>query len=337
MQAMNNQTTYYRTAIHLTMLLALIAGGLVQADKKLGQTGFQFLSVGSDAQAGAMANAVTAIPMNSSSLFYNPASLSRMTGTVDIAVSQNKWFADINHNAISAAFKPLNGRLGVIGFSFIAVDYGMVQGAVIWENEAGYILTDKLYPAAFAIGVGYARSLSDKFSVGGHLKYAGQQLGKSIIPDEDLYTVKKNVAYAYAIDFGTLYRTGFRSLVFGMSVRNFSDEIEFETESFQLPLLFTMGLAIDLMDLMSNTKAGSNLLLSVDAMHPRSYPEQLKFGLEYGILNMLKLRMGYHLVSDEQKLAFGFGLEKFGIQFDYAYTPFGVFDNVQRISFRFAL
>jgi len=333
---MNNRTTYYRTAVYLALLLALMAGGLVHADKKLGQTGFQFLSVGSDAQAGALANAVTAIPMNSSSLFYNPASLSRMSGTVDIAISQNKWFADINHNAISAAFKPFNGRLGVIGFSFIAVDYGMVQGAVIWENEAGYILTDKLYPAAFSIGVGYARSLSDKFSVGGHLKYAGQQLGSSIIPDDDLFTVKKNLAYAYAIDFGTLYRTGFRSLVFGMSVRNFSQETEYEIESFQLPLLFTMGLAIDLMDLINN-RGVNTLLLSVDALHPRSYPEQLKFGLEYGILNMLKLRMGYHLVSDEQKLAFGLGLEKFGIQFDYAYTPFGVFDNVQRISFRFAL
>ncbi len=320
----------------MIVIMAMLSNWLL-AEKKLGQTGFQFLSVSSDARAGAMANASTTLYMNSSSLFYNPACLSQMTGFVDINVSQNNWIADITHNVVSTAFRPLNGKFGVLGFSFIAVNYGEVQGAVVWENEAGYILTDKLHPSAFSAGIGYSKSLTDRFSVGGHLKYSGQQLGKSIIPDGDDYKVKKNLAYAYSLDFGTLYHTGFKSLVFGMSVRNFSQEIKYEIESFQLPLLFTMGLSMNLMDMFDQLPSGNSLLFSVDAIHPRSYPEQLKLGLEYGILNLIKLRMGYHLVSDEQKMAFGFGLEKFGIHFNYAYTPFGVFNNVQQISIRFAL
>jgi hypothetical protein len=31
------------------------------------------------------------------------------------------------------------------------------------------------------------------------------------------------------------------------------------------------------------------------------------------------------------------GIQRFGFGFDYAYTPFGVFDKVQRFSVKFAL
>lgn len=330
-----NTKSIIKLTVRLVLVLLLMPG-LLMAEKKLGQTGFQFLSVGPSARAGAMANAVSALTMNSSSLLYNPASLSRIPGMVDISVSQNQWIADITHNAVTAAFQPFGGKFGVIGVSFVSVDYGEVQGAAVWENEAGYVLTDVMNPTAFAAGIGYARSLSDKFSVGGHIKYTGQQLGNSVVPDDDDFKVNQNIAYAYALDFGTLYRTGFRSLVFGMTVRNFSQEVEYETESFQLPLVFTMGLALDVFEVIGMENS-SGLLFSVDATHPRSYPEQMKFGLEYSLFNMLKLRAGYHLVTDEQKVAFGIGLEKFGVEIDYAYTPFGVFNNVQRFSFRFAL
>ena len=58
---------------------------------------------------------------------------------------------------------------------------------------------------------------------------------------------------------------------------------------------------------------------------------------------MLALRAGYNSNLDERDISLGFGLKKdFGrrggkIALDYAYTPFGVFDNVQRFSFSLAL
>jgi len=329
-----NKSSYTK---YLIVLFSLNLLGTLWAEDKLGQTGFQFLSVGPDARAGAMANAVTSIALNSSSLFYNPAGLSRMEKMVDLTVNQTNWIADITHNAISAAIRPVGGRFGVFGLSLLIVDYGEVQGTMQWDNEQGYILTEKLNPAAFSAGLGYARSLTDKFSVGGQVKYNGQQLGKSVIPQGDSLVVKDNLAFGYAFDFGTLYRTGFKSLVFGMSVRNFSKEFEYEEKSFQLPLTFTMGLSVDMLDFFNSGRQAGSLLLSIDALHYRSYPEQLKIGLEYGLMSIAKLRLGYHIVSDEQKLAFGFGLVKFGMHIDYAYTPFGVFDNIQKITIRFSL
>jgi len=321
----------------LLFLLILALFSTTFAEEKLAQTGFQFLSVATDARAGAMGDAMTSLELGSASLYFNPAGLARMDGRFELLANQNKWIADITYNSYAVTFNPAEGRYGVFGLTFVSVDYGEVEGTMVWANEQGYIDTEIMNPTAFSAGLGYAKSLTDKFSVGGQIKYAGQQLGKSMTTlGEDSLIVKKNLAFATAVDFGTLYRTGFKSLVFGMSVRNFSNEIKFEKEAFQLPLTFRLGLSMDLMDMLPDIP-GHSLLLSVDASHPRSYPEQLMVGLQYGLQETLFLRLGYEGNRDENDISFGFGLSRFGMSFDYAYTPYGVFDNVQRMTLRFAL
>ena len=80
-----------------------------------------------------------------------------------------------------------------------------------------------------------------------------------------------------------------------------------------------------------------HILFSADAVHPRSHSEQVKFGLEYTYINFLSLRVGYVSHADEQSFSYGFGIKRFGFAFDYAYTPFGVFDKVQRFTLRFSI
>jgi len=333
----SNSETKFMIRNSLLFLLILALFSTTFAEEKLAQTGFQFLSVATDARAGAMGDAMTSLELGSASLYFNPAGLARMDGRFELLANQNKWIADITYNSYAVTFNPAEGRYGVFGLTFVSVDYGEVEGTMVWANEQGYIDTEIMNPTAFSAGLGYAKSLTDKFSVGGQIKYAGQQLGKSMTTlGEDSLIVKKNLAFATAVDFGTLYRTGFKSLVFGMSVRNFSNEIKFEKEAFQLPLTFRLGLSMDLMDMLPDIP-GHSLLLSVDASHPRSYPEQLMVGLQYGLQETLFLRLGYEGNRDENDISFGFGLSRFGMSFDYAYTPYGVFDNVQRMTLRFAL
>jgi len=329
-----NITIIEKFIIFITILLLVTVSF---TEEKLAQTGFQFLSVATDARAGAMGDAMTSLELGSASLYFNPAGLARMDGRFELLANQNRWIADITYNSYAVSYNPAGGRYGVFGLSFVSVDYGEVEGTMVWANEQGYIDTEILNPTAFSAGLGYAKTLTDKFSVGGQIKYAGQQLGKSMTTlGDDSLIVKKNLAFATAVDFGTLYRTGFKSLVFGMSVRNFSNEIKFEKEAFQLPLVFRLGLSIDLMDLLPDLP-GHSMLLSVDASHPRSYPEQLMVGLQYGFQETLFLRLGYEGNHDENDISFGFGLSRLGLSFDYAYTPYGVFDNVQRMTLRFAL
>jgi len=327
-----------RKKILILLLTLLVLTLPVFPNAKLAQTGFKFLSVGSDARGAALCDALTTIEMGSSSLFANPAGMARMASHFDIAVSQNKWIADINHNSYSVAVSPYGGRYGVIGLSFMSVDYGELIGTMVSENSQGYIETGTFTPTAFTAGLGYAIALSDKFSVGGQIKVAGQHLGKSFVPTGgDSVEVKQNIAGAMAYDFGTMFKTGFKSLVFGMSVRNFSNEIKYEEEGFQLPLTFKIGLSMNVLDLWNVAPKKMYCLVSVDAAHPRDYPEQIRIGSEFRLLDTFAIRAGYVTPNDDQHLAFGFGVQKFGASIDYAYTPFKRFDNVQRFTLRFAL
>ena len=320
------------------LLSGLFATGWSQSYTKLAQTGFQFLSVVSDARIAALGGAVTGVELQSSSLFCNPAGMANQPTFLSVSAGQNHWIADIDHNTLSLAVNPASGRYGVMGVSVQSVDYGELLGTRVSDNEQGYIDTGVFKPSAIAVGVGYAKALTDRFSVGGQIKVVRQRLGDVRIPVTDSTTTTiENELTPLAFDFGTLFKTGFKSLTFGMSVRNFSREIEFEEEGFQLPLVFRMGISINLFDLRRVGDLDHSLVLSVDATHYRSHPEQLIVGLEYRLLKLLSLRGGYVSNNDEDDFSLGFGVSHYGITLDYAYTPFGVFDNVQRITARFAI
>ena len=102
--------------------------GMAQDYQKLAQTGFKFLSVVSDARGAAMSNTMTSLQIGSSALFFNPAGMSRMENTFDIAASNNQWIADIRHYTVSMAINPFKGDYGVLGFSLQYVNYGNFIG-----------------------------------------------------------------------------------------------------------------------------------------------------------------------------------------------------------------
>ena len=285
-----------------------------------------------------MAGAVNSLEIGSSSLFFNPAGMANMDNFIDITASNNKWIADIQHNAFSLALSPKRGYYGVLGFTAQSVDYGdKFYGTIVDGSEQGYADTGDLNPSAMAFGVGYAKALSDRFSVGGQVRWVKQDLGSFVVPETDSTSSEESFDLTVAsFDFGTLYKTGFKSLTFGMSVRNFSQEIEYIEESFQLPLVFTLGISMDLMDFFRESSIEQSMKMSIDATHDRSYAEQILVGLDYKVMNLLSLRGGYATSNDESGLAFGFGVSQFGLALDYAYTPFGVFDNVQRATVRFS-
>ena len=323
----------------IVVIFAMVS--TVHSQKKLAQTGFQFLSVGQDARASAMGGAFTTVEGVSSALFYNPAGMARLSSLIDIAANYNSWIADITHNAVSAAFNLSGGKYGVFGISASWVDYGEFLGTMVWRNTDEYIDTGTFSPQAIAIGIGYAKYLTDRFAVGGQIRQVAQSLGKSVVFDDNSssgLSTERYVASTLAVDFGTIFHTGFKSLAFGMCIRNFSEEIKYVEEGFQLPLTFKMGISMNVLDFFENISSeGQSLKIVIDAAHPRSYPEYVILGGEYILKNTFILRGGYISNHDECSITYGFGVQKFGLAFDYAYTPFGVFDNVQSITARFSM
>jgi opacity protein-like surface antigen len=335
---------YFSYLTILSILALTLAGpALAQENKKLAQTGMKFLSTSLDARASGMARAMTAVYGNSSALLYNPAGLAGIDKSFDFTAGRVSFIADINYIYGTAAFVPGQGEWGVFGLSFVSVDYGDLMATMRAENEQGFIDLGLFNPLAFAVGIGYSKSLTSQFSIGAHVKYVQQDLGGGFV---DFNADQSGVAIdasqdVIVFDFGVLYSTGFESLNFGMSIRNFSEEIRYLQESFQLPLTFRIGLSMNTLDLTSINPDQHSLLLSVDASHPRDYAEQIGFGLEYVFMKMFALRAGYEFPNDEHGFSAGVGFSKdfgdvnFGL--DYAYTPFGIFEDVHRFSFQFGL
>lgn len=317
------------------LLLAWAAPAQAQEtdQDKRARTGMKFLSVSVDPQAAALGDAVTARERGVASLFYNPAGMARQETGLSLMLAQAGWIADIAYNNVGFSVSPAGGRFGVFGISLLAVDYGSLTATVRADNEQGFERVGEITPSAFALGLGYARALTDRFAVGGHVKWVRQDLGESIEARQDGggFAFKENTQRVVAFDFGMLYKTGFRSLNFAVTARNFAREVAYEEESFELPLTVRIGVSMNVMDLTTMNPDVHALFLSVDAETPRDYEEQIKIGGEYLFMDTVSLRAGYILPTDEQGINLGLGVQqelgRVALSVDYAYSEFGVFND----------
>lgn len=308
--------------------------------QRIAQTGMKFLNVSLDAKAAAIADAMTAQQLGSVGMLYNPASMAYMQSNFDLSLGQTQWIADVNYNMLTAAY---NSPIGVFGIFGIMVDYGEVLETIRADNESGFLDIGTISPTASVFGVGYARALTDRFSIGANAKYVSQDFGESTIrlDDNDNPVQEQFDLNTIAVDFGVLYQTGFKSLNFAMNVRNFSRELTYSQESFELPLTFRIGLSMDMMDVIPLNSTMHSLVLSVDTERPRDYYENIRVGGEYVFMNTFALRAGYVTPHDTQGLNAGFGLKSnlgsVGFNFDYSYSQYDTFGNVNRlvVGFRF--
>jgi hypothetical protein len=343
---MRKSRTFSQYLILLAMMVILIPSmsrSQERTDAKLAQTGLKFLSIGLSARQAALADAFTAVDGSSVSMFYNPAGMARLEGQGDISLGSVNWIASIKHFHTSVAVKA--GDIGVFGLSFQYADYGPIEATILANNSQGFLDIGAIKPNAYAVGLGYARAFTDKFSVGGNVKFVRQDLGSGITQASYVGTAgsyssanvtseNKNALDVIAFDFGLMYRTGFKSLTLGMAVRNFSREVTYQKESFQLPLVFRIGAAMNVFDLVGFEREKQSLLVTVDAEHARDFPEQVKVGLEYVFMDAISARVGYVGPADEHSLSYGVGVQYQHFAVDYAYTPFGIFTEVNRFSVR---
>lgn len=317
--------------------------GVAFSQQKLAQTGMKFLSVGMDARASSLAGAVTATEGYATSMFYNPAGMARIGTDVDGLIGTTLWIADINYGVGALAVRPADGEYGVFGLSFLTVDYGTLYETIPDNSQQAYADLGTFSPTAFSVGLGYAIALNEKFSVGTNIKFVRQSLGNPFTVKDGVTQRTDFSAEVVAYDLGVLYRTGFKSLNFGMSIRNFSPEIKYEKENFQLPLTFRLGLSMDVVDVFDLNKEQQSFLITVDAEHPRDFQEQIRVGGELTILRLFSLRAGYTSGTLDEGVTLGVGVLNMyddqstaSVGADYAYTPFGLFGSVHRFAFRFS-
>ncbi|MBN2411912.1 PorV/PorQ family protein [candidate division KSB1 bacterium] len=320
---------------------------------RLGQTSMTFLDIDVGARAVAMGGAFTCMDNDVNALYWNPAGIAKIEGG-SLMLNSTKWIADMNQYALSAAYGTSN--LGTFGMTFLFMDNGSIERTIPSDNlelhPEGYYLDGTFNVNQWAAGLAYARQITNKFLIGGQLKYVYEDLGDADIAEPEWD--EEEGAYKYervedaqhregtiAMDFGTIYYFGFKDFRIGMSFRNFSKTVTYGFESFNLPVNFKVSMAMNILSLFPKIN-NQELQLSVVASNPYDGGERVHVGCEYMFNHMIALRAGYRSNSDTGSLSAGFGLmpQVFAgknILIDYAYSDADeVFGAIHRFSFGFA-
>ena len=328
-----------KLSVILVIMIALSVSLSAVEVTKTGTTAAGFLNIDVGARAVGMGGAFVSVANDISAMYWNSAGVARLTAPQAV-FTHTKWIADINFNYAAIAV-PLPG-VGTLGANATFLTMDEMERTTI-ANPDG---TGETFNAgSYAFGLCYARNLTDKFSIGFNFKYIS----------EEIYNSK---ATGMAFDIGTLFTTQFNGLTIGMNISNYGTKMQMggrdmliqtdidpmvsgnnaninanlKTDAYDLPLMFRVGIAMDLL----KGAGGSNLLLAVDALHPNDDVESLNVGTEYILHNMFSLRAGYaSLFAEDQEggLSVGGGLKyqvgTTALALDYAWRDFGLLKEVQ--------
>ncbi|NLH60298.1 MAG: PorV/PorQ family protein [Ignavibacteriales bacterium] len=326
------------------MILAVIiilAAGINFGQSKVGTTAANFLTIPVGSKATGMGGAFVAVANDATGLYWNPGSISWLERS-EFNVSYSEWLVGTKFNWIGLAFKITDND--AVGISVNQLDYGEEEITTPEEPNG----TGQRWKAQdISLAVTYSKNLTDRFSIGGSLKYIRQQIWNES-------------ASAFALDIGLLFHTELDGLRIGMNISNFGTEMKLDgkdllqsvdidpantgnndkitatlnTDSWTLPLIFTVGLGYDLIK-MEDWK----VVLATDAVYPNNQSSYLNLGTEVSCKRMIALRVGYNslLKTDaEEGLSAGVGLMyDFGpvyAKVDYSYNQFGIFDAINRVS-----
>ncbi len=319
------------------LFLTMTAGILVAQNANLGTSGAQFLQIPVGARETAMGGAVVGLTGDASSVFWNPSGIVRVK-SVEAQFSYMNWFDLFDLNAAAVVYNM--GDAGTIALSLISFTTGDME--ITTEEQPNG--TGRFFDAGdLAIGVSYAKYLTDRFTAGITVKYVSQRIWNE-------------TADGFAFDIGTQYRLDFQNLTIAMSMSNFGGEIQFEgpdldilyskddnyptsrlapgslkTDSYPLPLNFQVGIGFDIYQADFMKIRGG-----IDAVHPNDNSERLHFGTEFSFFDRLYLRAGYKFNYDDEDFTFGAGanvpFSGSSIYFDYAYAVYDILPSVHRIT-----
>jgi hypothetical protein len=259
----------HTTARHLALMAALLSGlpaiasaqdDVNQDNTAYGTTAAEFLLFGAGARGAALGGAFSAIATDVSSLYYNPAGSALMTRP-GAMVGTYDYVAETRYSWGGVAF-PFSGGSRTIGLQVGTFGFKDQPVYTVEEPEG----TGGLYSVSqtFA-GITLAQNFSDRFSAGITAKGIFDQLGQAS-------------GQAFAVDFGTHFHSSLSGhpIRFSFVLANLGTNLsysgealnadtprdpipgepevpetpqpsQFRTTGFNLPTIFRVGLAYDVL------------------------------------------------------------------------------------------
>jgi hypothetical protein len=336
---------FMKSRFYFLIVMSIIYSTVINA-QKVGSTSMQFLKVLPCARAAALGEAYTVWATGAEAVFWNPAGLVNLDN-MEFSTTYINWLFDSQQGAFSYA-QAIQG-IGAVGIQFQYIDFGEFEETT---NARPYInnpdnpgLTGRTFrPFSFLVGLSFARQMTDKFSLGGSVKYAHESLynGQSVVTQvrQGVYEKVDTWANGLLFDFGIRYNTGYRSIHLGSAVQNFGANVKYAKESHPVPLLFRFGVGADLIGpegLIYPENQENRLSMAYDIFHSNDYDQQMHIGMEYEFSGIFAIRGGYKFNYDSDGLTVGAGIKHSfsGLKFsaDYSYGDMGTYlGNAQRIS-----
>ncbi len=326
----------------LYIILFLLIGKSYNAQVFSGTTSGQFLKIEPGARAIAMGGAFVAVANDASTIYWNPAGLLQIHNNA-VSFSHTYWLAGTSHDYTALVYKLNDKHAFGVSYTLLSIPDMKVR-TEIYQNGTGEYFS----ASDFAIGLAYAFKLTEEFSFG----FAGKYISQNIWHMS---------ASTFALDIGLHYKTPVEGLNLGMCISNVGPKIAYEgdnnfiyytfdpdqhgnsdnifadikMDSWDLPLLFRVGLAYELLNTESH-----DILISADAVHPNDYSEYVNAGFEYSFMERLYLRAGYKALfkqESEEGLTLGTGIiyyltDYLPLKVDYSYSDFGRLKDVHRFS-----
>jgi len=311
------------------------------AQTKTGTSAAQFLLIEPSAKITGMGNAGVTTYDEIQAAYYNPAAIGHFAAN-GVQFTHNTWIADITYDYLGMGLTL--GEFGNVYASVTSLNSGEIDVRTV-EQPLG---TGERYTVSdLAVGVGYGREISDRFSVGVQVSFLQETIWHSSMS-------------AFFLNVGTLYRISENGLHIGASISNFGTRAKFDgtdlrvlydqnpdrfgdnaslpaglwTDDFPLPILFRVGIG---MPIVIDEK--STARVAIDAFHPSDNTESISIGGEWMFMRTLALRAGYQNLFQqdvEAGLTLGAGLryegDAYGISFDYGWADQGRLEKTHRIT-----
>jgi Type IX secretion system protein PorV len=331
-------------SLMVVALAPLLLMGQSNDVSKVGTAAATFLEIPVGPTAIGMGGAFVSVANDYSSLYWNAAGIATIPQG-QFGVSHTDWIADTRFD-FAGLVLPV-GSFGTLGFAVTSLSMGDMKVRTVDQPEG----TGEYFSAGdLAIGVSYARSLTDRFAVGFTTKYIQE-------------SIWHESAGAFAVDAGTIFKTDlFGGMTIGAALSNFGttmqmagrDAREFisvdptqlgtnsqipsdiEFDSWSLPLLFQIGVSTDIVK-----SDDYRWTIAMDALHPSDNYESANIGSEMAFRDFIFIRGGYQslfLSQSEGGVSFGVGINSSEftssslVRFDYAFQNMGRLENVHVFS-----
>ncbi len=306
------------TGLIAIVVLLLLSGfhvaGCWASSDDVGTSAAQVLKLGLGARALALGGAFSGLADDVTAIHWNPAGLAGIQGW-ELTFMHQSLLSDVSYE--SAAFaRPLPG-VGVLAGDLNYLHMDRLEG----RDQLGEP-TSEFGCSDINLALGLGAKAGPNLFLGASIKYLSE-------------TIEDYTAHTVAFDLGWLYKTPWSKLRLGGAVQNLGHDVKFISESFELPSVIKLGLAL-------NDTLGRGAINAVADFYASSdNGNSLRAGAEFVYGNMIAIRMGYSGGSEfnsNSKLSWGMGLifaKTHTYCLDYCFIPVDDLGDSHAISLTF--